>query len=374
MSRPKRPINGRISVHTFDVVGELLDDNDRHEIAKDHHRRAVSASSIERTKSLGEHSEVRAASAKSACPSDHTFRIQSWLNEKSVRNIQERTDFESRATKNMYTTLLDNENTFVKDVDSFIDHKAALDKRKKQMLFKKWSERVYSPVKEKIDQEMNGPNYRHLDRRKRDIYKKYLDYNNRKGVVFLDVMSPEEYDPLVLNANRPAPLKAITKTLDDPLISQGCTRLDEDRTVVRCITGDTMSDKEIDDMHLPPAPLVPLGRHGTECNTWLRMQLHDIDSGVRKRSGQRMKGIYNDSQLDYEEWRKLERNSDTIDIELRSQKRRLFREKHSTTLQFDWPELPTIKQNTAYHPRIPNVLPFGTSFEYYPELQLSASY
>ena len=36
---------------------------------------------------------------------------------------------------------------YQKDVDSFIDHKAALDKRKKQMLFKKWSERVYSPVK-----------------------------------------------------------------------------------------------------------------------------------------------------------------------------------------------------------------------------------
>ena len=28
-----------------------------------------------------------------------------------------------------------------------------------------------------------------------------------QGVVFLDVMSGEEYDPLVLNANRPAPLK-----------------------------------------------------------------------------------------------------------------------------------------------------------------------
>lgn len=79
--------------------------------------------------------------------------------------------------------------------------------------------------------------------------------------------------------------QAITKKLDDPLISQGSTRLDEDRTVVRCATGDTMSDKEIEELHLPPAPLVPLGRHGTECNTWLRMQLHDIDSGVRKRSG-----------------------------------------------------------------------------------------
>lgn len=46
-----------------------------------------------------------------------------------------------------------------------------------------------------------------------------------------------------------------------------------------------MSDKEIEKKHLPPAPLVPLGRHGTECKTWLRMQLHDIDSGVRMRSG-----------------------------------------------------------------------------------------
>ena len=27
---------------------------------------------------------------------------------------------------------------------------------------------------------MDGPNYRHLDRRKRDIYKQYLDYSNRK--------------------------------------------------------------------------------------------------------------------------------------------------------------------------------------------------
>jgi len=80
---------------------------------------------------------------------------------------------------------------------------------------------------------------------------------------------------------------------NDPLISQGSTRLEEDRTVVRCVTGNTMSDKEIEEMRLPPAPLVPLGRHGTECNTWLRMQLHDIDSGVRKRSGSVVKIITN---------------------------------------------------------------------------------
>ena len=37
--------------------------------------------------------------------------------------------------------------SFQQDVDRFIDHREALDRRKKQMLFKKWSERVYSPVK-----------------------------------------------------------------------------------------------------------------------------------------------------------------------------------------------------------------------------------
>ena len=80
-------------------------------------------------------------------------------------------------------------------------------------------------------------------------------------------------------------LQAITRQLDDPLIYQGETRLDEDRTVIKCESGEIMSDKEIEKKHLPPAPLVPLGRHGTECKTWLRMQLHDIDSGVRMRSG-----------------------------------------------------------------------------------------
>ena len=34
MSRPKRPVNGRISVHTHDIVDELLDDNGKHELSK----------------------------------------------------------------------------------------------------------------------------------------------------------------------------------------------------------------------------------------------------------------------------------------------------------------------------------------------------
>ena len=87
-----------------------------------------------------------------------------------------------------------------------------------------------------------------------------------------------------------------------------------------------------------------------------------------------MKGIYNDCQVDFEKWKKTMRHPDMIDVELQSQKKRLFREKHSTTIEFDWPELPAIDNNPRYHPRIPNVLPLGRSFDYYPDLQLNASY
>ena len=87
-----------------------------------------------------------------------------------------------------------------------------------------------------------------------------------------------------------------------------------------------------------------------------------------------MKGIYNNSQVDFEKWRKTERDPHLIDTELRSQKRRLFDEKHATTVEFNWPELPQIPHTSTYHPRIPNVLPLGSSFEYPPELQMEATY
>lgn len=50
------------------------------------------------------------------------------------------------------------------------------------------------------------------------------------------------------------------------------------------MTGAVLKDIDIENLRKPPQPLVPLGRHGTECNTWLRMDLHSVDSDVRKHS------------------------------------------------------------------------------------------
>ena len=54
-----------------------------------------------------------------------------------------------------------------------------------------------------------------------------------------------------------------TQKFRDPLLSQGRERSEEERTILRCMTGYNYTDKDIDQVKLPPLPLVPLGRQGT---------------------------------------------------------------------------------------------------------------
>lgn len=70
----------------------------------------------------------------------------------------------------------------------------------------------------------------------------------------------------------------------DPLLMQAEKRNDEDRIVMHCETGLKLTDREIEKFRLPPLPLVPLGRRGTECGDFLAMELYDIESDVRRRS------------------------------------------------------------------------------------------
>lgn len=80
-------------------------------------------------------------------------------------------------------------------------------------------------------------------------------------------------------------LKAVTEKLADPLVHQQHKRNDEDRVVFACDSSrNRLTDRDTEERRLPKKPLVPLGRHATECNTWLDMKLYDIQSDVRLRS------------------------------------------------------------------------------------------
>ncbi|XP_060597950.1 uncharacterized protein LOC132751747 isoform X3 [Ruditapes philippinarum] len=300
-----------------------------------------------------------------------TMRVQHWLNEKTVKTLQdisstnedfnnsrqdmflvghnskcqiscleqEKSDLESRAARQLYSPLLQTESTFVRDVDNYINHRDVTDLRKKEVLHKNWNERVYKPLRKKIIEAMDSNDWPEVDRRKRELHRQYLEFTNEKGHVFLDTMDPEEYYAMALNGHRPAPIKIYirfdgsqlepqieTRPLHDPLISQGRQRSEEDRTILRCVTGYRYSDKDIEQVKMPAMPLVPLGRHGTDSIAWLKMPLINIESSPRMASRRRMSGKFNDTKIDFGEWSKAQYSHAEVDRELQIQKKRNYPE------------------------------------------------
>lgn len=68
------------------------------------------------------------------------------------------------------------------------------------------------------------------------------------------------------------------------MLSQQRERTKEEQTILRCLTGNTYSMSDINQVKLPPMPLVPLGRQGTDSVKWLEMPLSNIESTPRKAS------------------------------------------------------------------------------------------
>jgi len=78
-------------------------------------------------------------------------------------------------------------------------------------------------------------------------------------------------------------MQVTTGPLNDPLLVQGRTELEEDAIALGCITGSTHSRKDIEQLRLFPA-VHPCGREGTSWKQYLEMPLCDIDSPVRMAS------------------------------------------------------------------------------------------
>ncbi|XP_071135807.1 protein FAM228B-like isoform X7 [Mytilus edulis] len=331
---------GKLQVHNNDAIEELMIDSQDHITTTMMNRSAVQR----RRSSKRPYSTPAGAKPGTGMDSKsligQTLKVQDWLNEKTVKSLQssaklrlEKSDVESKAARQLYNPLLETESTFVKDIEEYVCHKDVMDLRKKEMLHKKWNDRVHEPLRKKIIDVMDGDDWPELDRRKRELHKQYLEFVNEKGHVFLDTMDPREYYAQALNGHRPAPIKALftakevqTQKFRDPLLSQGRERSEEERTIMRCMTGYNYTDKDIDQVKLPPLPLVPLGRHGTDSIKWLQMPLHNIESTPRMASRRRMQGVFNQCNVDFEEWSQAQYNHSLVDEELHIQKKRMFKE------------------------------------------------
>lgn len=268
------------------------------------------------------HTATRASSSVSSV--GNTPQIKDWINKKSLQRIRDYHSAETFETQQMYNRVLDNETNFVKGVENFLRDNELLNVRRKELQYKRWQEKVYIPIRRQVESTIEQY-FSTVDEEKRKAYLKYLNYKNKKGDVFLDVISKQEYDPLSLNdpASKTA-LKARFTKREDPLHSFERRRNHEDKTILRCETGIVYRDSDVRARRVPIPPLVPLGRHGTECSTWSAMPLRDIESPYRRRSRARMVGKLHKPAFSFNEWSKTPSAAQDIDKELGIQKRRRF--------------------------------------------------
>ncbi|XP_033741141.1 protein FAM228B-like isoform X5 [Pecten maximus] len=347
---------GSVHIHDNDVIRELAVDSQDHTMTVLMNKIDTKGRKSRQTEAVETTNGDAGMDSQSLI--GQTMRVQDWLNEKTVKGLQElksknrsvssaksslcgdgeKSDIETREARKLYEPLLETEDTFVKNLEEYITYKDVMEQRKKEMLHKKWNDRVFEPLRKNIIDAMDSDDWPELDRRKRELHKQYLEFTNQKGHVFLDTMDPEEYYAQALNGHRPAPIKAVvlqdiedvrqvsTAALRDPLLSQGRQRSAEDRTILRCITGYNYTDKDLEQVKLPPLPLVPLGRHGTDSLKWLEMPLHNIESTPRLASRRRMRGTFNTSNLDYNTWEKTPQDNHQRYMEMQIQRKRIFQE------------------------------------------------
>ena len=66
------------------------------------------------------------------------------------------------------------------EMGDFVRYQELLDLRKKELLHKRWTERVYQPIRRQVVSEANSPEFGELFQRKRQLYKEYLEHVNKK--------------------------------------------------------------------------------------------------------------------------------------------------------------------------------------------------
>lgn len=243
------------------------------------------------------------------------LKMQSWISKKSLQGLQERADKEAKETKSMYESLLSREEAFMREVSSYLYDKDICDLRKKEILHKKWTDRVHEPIRKRIIEELDSQGFAQHVEKKRELHRDYLQYLNKKGCAFLDTYPPDDYYPLGLISAKPCYAMLRMKRINDPLLSQQRARTAEERTILRCQTGTIYSDKDIAEVHLPQLPLVPLGRQGTGCTTWLTMPYTFIESPIRAGYSENSKREMNASHFSFQDWGEKVDQS-VVDLEL----------------------------------------------------------
>ncbi|XP_029451885.1 protein FAM228B isoform X2 [Rhinatrema bivittatum] len=265
---------------------------------------------------------------------------EEWLNTKPLTALEEIEDDERRAFNRATQTVLDTENYFVKELDKYLKHTELVNLRKKEINYKKWSQKVSEPLLQAIEDHIDSYSSKDIERRRRHQLAQYLNHCNAKGHVFLDVYDPSEYDPFYLSKSCSQYFKVSTPHLNDPLLKPVQDKLSEDRIILHCIKGRIYSNKEIDDLHKQKLPFILSGREDTNGIEWLKAPLCYIESEVRQRSRRKIRRNVNAGILDFKAWAESRCTPELFSKEMHLRHKRKF-------LNYSLHYTPAVKQVQA---------------------------
>ncbi|BFZ09938.1 hypothetical protein BsWGS_12977 [Bradybaena similaris] len=237
---------GTVKVHNKDSVDQMIDDgireNTQMDLFKENRQKRIRKQD---PRALS--APASTVSVGSGSRTNQSGRTQDWLNESTIRELQKKAGNECHTTKQLYTTFMETERTFVKKLEDFLIHKEFTDLRKKELLHKRWTDEVYEPIRMKILDTIDKSDWNSIDYYKREKHKKFLEHLNRRGVVFLDndneECSLEEVSSLG---------KVRTKPLRDPLHIDSRQQSEEEKAILLCMTGHRFTDSELRQVRLPP--------------------------------------------------------------------------------------------------------------------------
>ncbi|XP_070705928.1 protein FAM228A [Pempheris klunzingeri] len=115
---------------------------------------------------------------------------------------------ENQQVKEMLQPLLDTENGFVKELERFLSQRDVTELRRRELLHKRWTERVWFPLQRRVEEQASSCS-RAEAKRRQSLYSHYLHHCNTKGFAFLETYDLKEYNPFLLSIKQPHHFKVI---------------------------------------------------------------------------------------------------------------------------------------------------------------------
>ncbi|XP_012869258.1 PREDICTED: protein FAM228B-like isoform X2 [Dipodomys ordii] len=195
----------------------------------------------------------------------------------------------------------------VKDLDQCLHLHDFLNKRKKEMLYKKWVEQVADPLQKKIIEKVCS--HKNIEKRRQQEIGSFLKHVNKKGCPFIEHYDPKEYDPFYMNKEDPDYFKVIMQPFNDPLKKIQHNKDNEKRILFQCETGKIYTVNEFKEFQKTQLfsrfPSILNSRQFMTPNKWIKVPTTYIESEFCKRSRLKVKKNFNESF----DWKPLARTS-----------------------------------------------------------------